>query len=75
MPANPLPATVVFKGQKRFCVFRRRGRVLSPTTFTMPLSFQALRASALCRPVMAGGMIPLGLKRFAASRPICFNQA
>lgn len=75
IPAKPFPATVVFNGQNGWSVFNKSGLVLSPTTLTMPLSFQALRASALCKPVMAGGIIPFGLKRLAASNPTCLSQA
>lgn len=39
--------------------FNSTGRVLSPTTRTTPASFQALSASPLCKPVIAGGMMPL----------------
>lgn len=52
-------------------VSNRGGRVLSPTTYLMPLSIQALMTSALCIPVMAGGMSPFAEKYLADEIPEC----
>lgn len=52
-------------------VSKRGGRVLSPTTNLIPLSIQALMTSALCIPVMAGGMSPFAEKYLADEIPEC----
>lgn len=73
-PAYPFASTVVFKGQNVLAL-RSTGRVLSPTTLKIPLSIRPLMESALWRPVIAGGIMPLSLQRFAALKPTCLSQA
>jgi hypothetical protein len=49
--------------------------VLSPTTYLIPLSIQALIASPLCKPVMAGGTRPKGENLAAPAMVVFFSQS